>query len=495
MIIRRPARAQARLATGSNTLSLQWLLAGLVAVAVMAMAMTARAAPVPDSFADLAERLLPAVVNISTTQTLKNPEHLPDMPQFPPGSPFEEFFKDFMEKHGTPDAAPRRATALGSGFIIDPSGLVVTNNHVIADADQITVVLHDGQAFKATIVGRDAKGDLALLRIKAPNKLPYVSFGNSDAMRVGDWVIAIGNPFGFEQTVTAGIVSGKGRAIGDGPYQNFIQTDASINPGNSGGPLFDMAGQLVGINTAIYSRSGGNIGLGFAIPSNMAKSVFTQLKATGKVVRGMIGVMIQPVTQDLARQFKLDRAVGALVGQVTPGGPAEKAGIKAGDIITSFQGQPINQGSMLPALVAETPVGTKAQVGIWRDGREQTVTVTIGELPEDHGNLGGGQASGGKNTGDDLGFTVQALTPELGQSLGLAEKSGLLVMDVRPGSIAAEAGLAKGDLIVEAGTGQQREPVRTVKDLETILTQHKDQNILLLVRSHKQSRFVLLKRK
>ncbi len=453
---------------------------------------------VPNSFADLAEQNRPIVVNIYSTQTIKarnlpyeyffNNEQIPEM--------FKHFFDMPQGQNQNQQAMPtEKRTSLGSGVIASSDGYILTNNHVVENADEINVRLYDAEEYRAKIIGRDPKTDLALIKINPKHELKAVTFGDSDKTRVGDWVIAIGNPFGFEQTVTAGIVSGKGRAIGDGPYQNFIQTDASINPGNSGGPLFDMAGQLVGINTAIYSRSGGNIGLGFAIPSNMAKSVFTQLKATGKVVRGMIGVMIQPVTQDLARQFKLDRAIGALVGQVTPGGPAEKAGIKAGDIITSFQGQAINQGSMLPAMVAETPVGTKAQVGIWRDGREQMVTVTIGELPEEHGNLGGGQASGGKNTGDDLGFTVQALTPELGQSLGLAEKSGLLVMDVRPGSIAAEAGLAKGDLIVEAGTGQQREPVRTVKELETILTQHKDQNILLLVRSHKQSRFVLLKRK
>ncbi|MDA8419596.1 MAG: PDZ domain-containing protein, partial [Desulfobacteraceae bacterium] len=420
----------------------------------------------PNSFADLAEQNRPIVVNIYSTQTIKarnlpyeyffNNEQIPEM--------FKHFFDMPQGQNQNQQAMPtEKRTSLGSGVIASSDGYILTNNHVVENADEINVRLYDAEEYRAKIIGRDPKTDLALIKINPKHELKAVT--------------------------------GKGRAIGDGPYQNFIQTDASINPGNSGGPLFDMAGQLVGINTAIYSRSGGNIGLGFAIPSNMAKSVFTQLKATGKVVRGMIGVMIQPVTQDLARQFKLDRAIGALVGQVTPGGPAEKAGIKAGDIITSFQGQAINQGSMLPAMVAETPVGTKAQVGIWRDGREQMVTVTIGELPEEHGNLGGGQASGGKNTGDDLGFTVQALTPELGQSLGLAEKSGLLVMDVRPGSIAAEAGLAKGDLIVEAGTGQQREPVRTVKELETILTQHKDQNILLLVRSHKQSRFVLLKRK
>jgi len=249
---------------------------------------------------------------------------------------------------------------------------------------------------------------------------------------------------------------------------------------------------LMGINTAIFSRSGGNIGLGFAIPANMARSVFTQLKGTGKVTRGMIGVVIQPVTQDLARQFKLDRAVGALIGQVTPGGPADKAGVKSGDIILKYQGQEITQGNMLPALVAETQVGTKAQIVLFRNGHEQTVEVLIGELPEDRAAASGGAPS--NTMEDDLGFTVQTLTPELAQSLGIDEQSGLLVTDVRPGSIAADAGLQRGDLIVEAGTGQNRQTVTSAKDLETILTSKKDQNILLLVRSNKQTRFILLKR-
>lgn len=448
----------------------------------------------PASFADLAEQYGPTVVNIYSTQTVQsrnlpyeyffNNEQVPEM--------FRRFF-DLPQGPRQPQTLPsQKRTSLGSGVIASSDGYILTNNHVVENADEINVRLANAEEYRATIIGRDPKTDLALVKIDPKHALHAVTFGDSESLRVGDWVIAIGNPFGFEQTVTAGIVSGKGRTIGDGPYQNFIQTDASINPGNSGGPLFNLEGQLMGINTAIFSRSGGNIGLGFAIPANMVKSVFTQLKGTGKVTRGMIGVIIQPVTQDLARQFKLDRAIGALIGQVTPGGPAEKAGVKAGDIIIKYQGQLISQGNMLPALVAETPVGARAQLVLFRDGKEVPVEVIIGELPEERTAAGGGQSS--NSLEDDLGFTVQELTPELAQSLGLDENSGLLVSDVRPGSLAADSGLQRGDLIVEAGTGGDRQVVTSAKDLEEVLTNNMNQNILLLVKSNKQTRFVLLKR-
>lgn len=450
----------------------------------------------PASFADLAEQYGPTVVNIYSTQTIQS-RNLP-YEYFFNNEQMPEMFKRFFDLPQIPRQQQQQAlpsqkrTSLGSGVITSADGYILTNNHVIEDADEINVRLDNAEEYRAKIIGRDPKTDLALVKIDPKHELHYVTFGDSERLRVGDWVIAIGNPFGFEQTVTAGIVSGKGRAIGDGPYQNFIQTDASINPGNSGGPLFNLSGELMGINTAIFSRSGGNIGLGFAIPANMARSVFTQLKGTGKVTRGMIGVIIQPVTQDLARQFKLDRAIGALVGQVSPSGPAEKAGIKAGDIILRYQGQDITQGNMLPALVAETQVGTRAQLVIFRDGKEQTVEVVIGELPEERTAADGGQS--GHSLEDDLGFTIQVLTPELAQSLGIDEHSGLLVSDVRPGSIAADAGLQRGDLIVEAGTGDNRRPVTSAQELEVAITANKNQNILLLVRSNKQTRFVLLKR-
>lgn len=447
----------------------------------------------PASFADLAEQYGPTVVNIYSTQTIQA-QNLPYEYFFNNNEQLPEMFRHFFDLPQGPrkQALPtQKRTSLGSGVITSADGYILTNNHVIENADEINVRLSTSEEYRAKIIGRDPKTDLALIKIEPKHELRYASFGDSDTLRVGDWVLAIGNPFGFEQTVTAGIVSGKGRTIGDGPYQNFIQTDASINPGNSGGPLFNMAGQLMGINTAIFSRSGGNIGLGFAIPANMAKSVSTQLKGSGKVTRGMIGVVIQPVTQDLARQFKLDRVIGALVGQVTPGSPAEKAGIKAGDIILKYQGQEITQGNMLPALVAETAVGTKAKVVVYRGGQEQAVDIVVGQLPEDRSLAGG---ANDKALGEDLGFTVQALTPELAQSLGIEEQAGILVTDVRPGSIADDAGLQRGDLIIEAGTGQKRQMVSTAKDLEAVLTANQEQNILFLVRSHQQTRFVLLKR-
>ena len=327
--------------------------------------------PGPDGFADLAARLLPAVVNVSTTQTLKK-EDMPDMPQFPPGSPFDEFFKDFMERQKGQDATPRKVTALGSGFIIDPSGLVVTNNHVIDDAEQITVILHDTQAFKAKIVGRDTKADLALLKIEVPTKLPFVQFGDSDGARVGDWVIAIGNPFGLGGTVTAGIVSARARDINAGPYDDFIQTDASINKGNSGGPLFNMKGEVIGINTAIFSPSGGSIGIGFSIPSNEAKPVLADLQKYGKTRRGWLGVRIQSVTPDIAESLGLKEQKGALVAGTTPDGPAEKAGIKAGDVILTFDGKDVVDMRRLPRIVAETGIDKDVDVQLWRGGKMTT---------------------------------------------------------------------------------------------------------------------------
>ena len=338
--------------------------------------------PGPDGFAELAARLLPAVVNVSTTQTIKK-ENIPDLPQFPPGSPFDEFFKDFMERQKGQDNVPRKVTALGSGFIIDPSGLIVTNNHVIDDADQITVILHDEQAFKAKIVGRDTKADLALLKIDAPNKLPFVPLGNSDTARVGDWVIAIGNPFGLGGTVTAGIVSARARDINAGPYDDFIQTDAAINKGNSGGPLFNMRGEVVGINTAIFSPSGGSIGIGFSIPSNEAKPVLADLQKYGKTRRGWLGVRIQSVTPDIADSLGLKEQKGALIAGVTPNGPAEKAGIKTGDVIQTFDGKPVEDMRHLPRIVAETDIDKEVAVQLWRDGKSLTIKAKVGELPEE----------------------------------------------------------------------------------------------------------------
>ena len=444
----------------------------------------------PDSFADLAEKLGPAVVNIYTTQVVKATNPLQefffnqdkDIP-----APFKRFF-------GIPDGHPEvpqqkemKRTSLGSGVIINEDGYIITNNHVVDNATEINIRLITHKEYEAKIIGRDPKTDLALLKIEPTEKLPTVTLGDSEKLRVGDWVLAIGNPFGFEQTVTAGIVSGKGRNLGGAPYENFIQTDASINPGNSGGPLFDTNGKMVGINTAIYSRSGGNIGIGFAIPVNMAKNVLDQLKKHGKVVRGWLGVMIQQVTQELANQFGLDRPMGALVSDISPDSPAAKAGIQPGDIISKYMGKEIQQMSMLPSLVAQTPVGEKATLEVIRKGKAKTVIVTIGQLEEEEL----AQAPGEPKIEQNFGLTVQELTPELAESLGTEETSGLLVTDVEQGSAAAEAGIRRGDLIQEVN----RKPVNDLTEFKAALKKtEQDRNILFLIRRNKHSSFLVLKK-
>ncbi len=344
------------------------LVAVPLAAAVPLQSAEARGAP--DSFADLAQQLLPAVVNISSSTSMQVARgNGPEIPLFPPGSPFEQFFKDFLDRNhpgGRPggprgDQGPpspeRKMQSLGSGFIVDPSGLIVTNNHVIDGADEITVTLQDNTSLKATLIGKDERVDVALLRVKSDHPLPSVKFGDSDAERVGDWVLAIGNPFGLGGSVTAGIVSARGRDIRQGPYDDFIQTDAAINRGNSGGPLFNMNGDVIGINTAIYSPSGGSIGIGFSIPANMAKNVVAQLKDYGHARRGWLGVRIQQVTPDIAESLGLHDSSGAMVAGVNDGGPADKAKIRNGDIILKFNNQDVKEMRSLPRIVAETVIG------------------------------------------------------------------------------------------------------------------------------------------
>lgn len=444
----------------------------------------------PESFADLVTSYGDTVVNIYTTQTVKA---APALPQFNfNGSPqqlpelFEQFFKNpHQNKNGKPRTQKR--TSLGSGVITSADGYILTNNHVIENADEIHIRFANHKEYEAKIIGRDKMTDIALIKIEPEGKLPFVNLGDSDTLRVGDWVVAIGNPFGFEQTVTAGIVSGKGRTLGGGAYDNFIQTDASINPGNSGGPLFNLEGQMVGINTAIYSRSGGNIGIGFAIPVNMAKNVMTQLRASGQVTRGWLGVRIQTVNQDIAEQFGLNRPYGALVGQVDKESPASKAGIRQGDIITRFKGKEISEMTMLPTLVAQTAVGDKAKVTVFRKGKEKTLTVTIGKL-KDHADLSDEAA---KETAS-LGMTVQELTPELAESMQIDQATGVLVTNVEEGSPAAMAGLKRGDLITEIN----QEPVTNIKSFGKQLAQSKnDKRILLLAQHGSNSRYVVIKNK
>ena len=445
----------------------------------------------PPGFADLAEKLGPTVVNIYTTQTVKQ--------SAPHGFPFgngmdlpPEFRRFFgIPDNGTPQnqspQPPRemKRTSLGSGVIISKDGYIVTNNHVVENADEIKIRLTNLEEYDAKLIGRDPKTDLALIKIEPKNGLPVVEFGDSESLRVGDWVLAIGNPFGLEQTVTAGIVSAKGRTLGSTPYENFIQTDASINPGNSGGPLFDLQGRMVGINTAIYSRGGGNIGIGFAIPVKMAENVIGQLKEHGAVIRGWLGVMIQQVTPELAQQFNLDRPIGALVGEVAEDSPAQKAGILEGDVIIGFQGKEVTQMSMLPSMVAQTSVGTKAKVTVVRKGKEKTLTVKIAKLKED-AVLAGKTAP---DAGRDLGLSAQELTPELADSLGLSEESGVIISDVEPGSPAAETGISRGDLILEIN----RRPIKKLKDYSTALTKSKKgASILLWIKRGDHKRFVVI---
>ncbi len=465
------------------------LMAGLLA--------QAQAAP-PASFADLVSSHGDTVVNIYTTQTVKAP---PGHPQFnfngtPQQMPdlFERFFgrphpkgKGLPAPHGNGKPRTQQRTSLGSGVITSADGYILTNNHVIENADEIYVRFANHKEYEAKIIGRDKMTDIALIKIEPAGKLPFVKLGNSDTLRVGDWVVAIGNPFGFEQTVTAGIVSGKGRTLGGGAYDNFIQTDASINPGNSGGPLFNLDGKMVGINTAIYSRSGGNIGIGFAIPVNMAKNVMDQLQKSGKVTRGWLGVRIQNVNQDIAEQFGMERPYGALVGQVEKDSPADKAGIRQGDIIIRFKDREISEMPLLPSLVAQTAVGEKAMVTVFRRGKEKEISVTIGKL-KDNGDLG----DVAEEETASLGMTVQELTPELAESLQLGQATGVLVANVQGGSPAAMAGLKRGDLITEIN----QNPVVDMKTFGKLLAQTKnDRRILLLVQRGASSRYVVIKNK
>jgi len=353
-------------------------LAAAVSAFLTAFAPQAPPAPRPDSFADLSARLLPTVVNIATTQTLKAPQG-GGIPNLPPDSPLSDLFKNLLGPQ-----APRHITSLGSGFVIDPTGYIVTNNHVIEGADTIAVTLDDGETLKAKVVGRDTKTDLALLKVSPRRPLPAAHFGDSETARIGDWVIAIGNPFGLGSTVTQGIVSARNRIISEGDYDDFIQTDAPINRGNSGGPLFDMAGNVVGVNSAIFSpsESGGSVGIGFAIPSNLARDIVEQIREFGAPRRGWVGVSIQQVTDEAAERLHLTVPAGALVTQVTSGGPAARAGIVPGDLIASFDGKQIGDSRMLPGMVAGTPIGKTVQVGLLRNGRKLTLRLTVQRLKE-----------------------------------------------------------------------------------------------------------------
>jgi serine protease Do len=436
-------------------LAIGWLIASLAAAA------PALARPAPDSFADLADKLLPTVVNIATSQTLK-PSAQNVLPSLPPGSPLEDLFKNFLGPQG---GRPRHVTSLGSGFIIHPSGYIVTNNHVIEDSDQITVTLNDGTELPAKLVGRDVKTDLALLKVTPKKPLPATRFGDSDKARIGDWVIAIGDPFGLGSTVTAGIVSARNRNINAGPYDEFIQTDAPINRGNSGGPLFDMNGNVIGINSAIFSPSGGSVGIGFAIPANLARQVIGQLRQFGVARRGWIGVRIQEVTPDLAEGLGLQGARGALIADVTRGGPAAKAGLRNGDLVIGFDGKPVPDDRVLPRLVADTPIGKTVNIDILRGGHKQTKRITVLKLADDDKPDRPAKAPPPPKAGSrlvQLGISLGALDGAARGKFRIKPNvQGVLVAAVAPGSPAADKNLRPGDVIVEV----QGSPVKTPREV------------------------------
>jgi len=477
-------------------------------VAAIALAATIALSPLaaaaqthgPEGIADVAEKVIDAVVNISTSQMV---EARGAMPQMPPGSQqFEEFFEEFFKnRRGGGDnqnRAPRRVSSLGSGFIIDPAGIVVTNNHVIADADEVNVILNDGSRLKAEVIGHDQKTDIALLRVKPDKPLKAVQFGDSDKLRLGEWVVAIGNPFSLGGTVTAGIVSARNRDINSGPYDNYIQTDAAINRGNSGGPLFNLNGEVVGVNTAIISPSGGSIGIGFAVPSKSAVAVIDQLRQFGETRRGWLGVRIQQVTDDIADSLNIKPAKGALVAGVEDKGPAKPAGIEPGDVIVKFDGKDVKEMKDLPRIVADTPVGKDVEVVIIRKGQEEKKTVKLGRLED-------GEKQAALTTKKDdqpeeksvvqktLGLQLSNLTDTLRQRYKIKDQiKGVVITGVDANSAAAEKRLNAGDVIVEVA----QEPIATPADLQKKLDQLKKDGrksaLFLVSNADGELRFVAL---
>ncbi len=432
-----------------------------------------------DTIASLAEKLTPTVVNISTTQVYRRGPSPFFGPRGPSGKdPFEEFFRRFF---GDIPQQEFKRQSLGSGFIISKDGYIVTNNHVVENASDIKVILSDKTEYHAEVVGRDPKTDIALIKVKTKKDLPAAELGDSDGLRVGEWVVAIGNPFGLGHTVTSGIVSAKGRIIGAGPYDDFIQTDASINPGNSGGPLFDIDGKVVGINTAIIS---GGQGIGFAIPINMAKSFIPQLREKGSVERGWLGIYIQPVTKELADTFGLKKVVGALVAEVMDNSPAEKGGVKRGDIILEFDGKVVEESSDLPRMAAVTPVGKKVNVKVFREGKRETLSIKMGKLEEKESKV-----ASSEELKEELGLTVQDLTPEIARQLRLDFEEGVIVTRVEQGSLAHQAGMKPRDVILEVN----RTKISSVKEFKKTVKKNRKSHLFLVQRG-RNTLFVAIKK-
>jgi len=493
------------------------MIAKFLFIFLIAKGTVANAAPAPESFADLAERLLPTVVNISSTQKIEEepPQRRRNSPfgtqsPFPEGHPFNEMFDDFFMQPFPNMPQQRRAlpqSSLGSGFILDKEkGLVITNNHVIDGADEIKLTLHNDKIIPATILGRDDKTDLALLQADLKNeKVADAKFGDSDIMRVGDWVLAIGNPFGLGGTVTAGIISARQRDINSGPYDDYLQTDASINRGNSGGPMFNIKGEVIGINTAIFSPTGGSVGIGFAIPSSLAEPVISQLNEYGRTKRGWLGVKIQDVTDEIADSLGLAKPAGALVAEITPKGPAEKAGIEAGDIILAFDNKPIREMRNLPRIVAETDISKDVQIIVWRDGKRVTLNANIAELEqaEEDGLLA---AHDGNNILDksdealsvgveikDIGLTVAQLNSSLREEFAVDDNvEGLVVVESDPNGDAAKKGIDMGDVILDVN----RRPVKSIANLRDQIAKAKKagrESILFLLNRQGSIQFVAVK--
>ncbi|MFQ5954046.1 MAG: DegQ family serine endoprotease [Kiloniellales bacterium] len=444
------------------------LLGGLVLGAVALNPLHAAARLMPEGFAGLVEKTAPAVVNISTTRKDPWPGDM-DRPEFrfprlPEGSPFKDFFDRYFDMPQAGPEGPRPPPGMrgmGSGFIVASDGTIVTNSHVIGDVSDITVTLDDGSEHQARLIGRDRKTDLALIKIDADRPLPSVSFGDSDKMRVGDWVVAVGNPFGLGGTVTVGVISARNREIEAGPYDDFLQIDAAINRGNSGGPLFNKDGEVIGVNTAIWSPTGGNVGIGFAIPSNLASSVIQQLRETGHVERGWLGVQIQSVTPEIAESLDLGDRRGALVANVTAAGPALAAGVKQGDVILGFAGERIDDARDLARVVARTSADSRVDMTVWRTGKEITLGVTVGRQPEEQHMAAaepGLPMPSDESRLETVGLRLAAVTPEMRRRFAIEGKlSGVVVTSVKPGSPAAKRGLRPGDVIVAVG----QEPVET----------------------------------
>jgi len=473
---------------------IKWLMMGMLALAFVLMQAVVALAK-PESLAPLAEKISPSVVNITTSTTVEGrtgPRGI-----VPEGSPFEDFFKEFRDRNNGGEApAPRKSSALGSGFVISEDGFVVTNNHVIEGADQITIEFFTGLELKAEVIGTDPNTDIALLKVEAPSALPFVSFGDSNAARVGDWVLAMGNPLGQGFSVSAGIVSARNRAL-SGTYDDYIQTDAAINRGNSGGPLFNMDGEVIGVNTAILSPNGGSIGIGFSMASNVVTRVVNQLKEFGETRRGWLGVRIQDVTQDVADAMGLAKASGALITDV-PEGPAKDAGLKTGDVILSFAGVEVEDTRGLVRQVGNSTVGASVRVTVLREGKSQTLKVKLGRREDAEG--AGASASAPEDEAEPeapasksvLGLTITPLTDDLRTELGADDSvEGLAVTEVDEMSEAFEKGLRVGDIITEAG----QQPILSITDLEDRITEAKDggrKSLLLLVRRAGDPRFVAL---